>query len=209
MDRLSSYLEYLPDIYRDHPFIGRFLQIFEKMLTGIDDDVPQTHPGIEQVLDVIRDYFNPTYTDLAFLDWLAGWLALELPGEWPEAAKRELIGRIVPLYSKRGTMEGIEEFLKIYVGAGVTINEWYSPFQIGKSSTVGLDTALGGGPPDFFSVQVILPEPDPEMMRKKEQAVREIIDREKPAHTYYQLEVIVPTLQIGVHSTIGLDTLLG
>jgi hypothetical protein len=39
--------------------------------------------------------------------------------------------------------------------------------------------------------------------------VRAIIDLERPAHTYYELITIVPTLQIGKFSTIGKDTLLG
>jgi hypothetical protein len=36
-----------------------------------------------------------------------------------------------------------------------------------------------------------------------------IIDREKPAHTYYRLEVVMPFMQIGVHSTLGKDTVVG
>ena len=39
--------------------------------------------------------------------------------------------------------------------------------------------------------------------------VTAIIDMEKPAHARYELEVVTPVLQIGVHSTIGVDTLLG
>ncbi len=221
MNKQSSYLEYLPEIYRDSDFTGRFLKIFEKILTGIDEDVSpdqekpgEVHeyleqPGIEQTLDIIRDYFDPTYVPQEFLDWLAGWVALELPGDWSEATKRELIRRIVPLYSKRGTREGLEEFLRVYAGPGVTINEWLSPFQIGVSSTLGKDTALGSGPPDFFTIKVVLPEPDLQKKLEKEKTVRAIIDREKPAHTYYHLEVIIPTMQIGVHSTIKMDTLLG
>lgn len=221
MNKQSTYLNYLPEIYRDSDFTGRFLKIFEKILTGIDDDVLPDHVepgglheyleqrGIEQTLDIMRDYFDPTVVPRDFLDWLAGWVALELPEDWPEATKRELIRRIVPLYSKRGTMEGLEEFLRIYAGPGVTINEWLSPFQIGISSTLGKDTALGSGPPDFFTVKVVLPEPDLQKKLEKEKMVRAIIDREKPAHTYYQLDVIIPTMQISVHSTIKLDTLLG
>jgi phage tail-like protein len=218
---MSSYLQYLPEIYRDSDFTGRFLKIFEKILTGIDNEVAPDQvipgevqayleqPGIEQTLDMMKDYFDPTVVPLEFLDWLAGWVALELPGDWHENTKRELIRRIVPLYSTRGTLQGLEEFLRIYAGPGVTINEWLSPFQIGVSSTLGKDTALGSGPPGFFTVKVVLPEPDLEKKIEKEKVVRAIIDREKPAHTYYQLDVIIPTMQIGVHSTIRLDTLLG
>ena len=31
---------------------------------------------------------------------------------------------------------------------------------------------------------------------------------EKPAHTYYALDVETPAFQIGIHSTVGIDTLL-
>ncbi|NIM16385.1 MAG: phage tail protein I [Candidatus Aminicenantes bacterium] len=209
MNRKSSYLDYLPEIYRETEFTGRFLKIFEKILTGIDDGIVLERPGIEQLLDNISDYFDAASTPFEFLEWLASWVALELPEDWPEEVKRNLIPEIVQLYKKRGTLEGLEAFLKIYAGPGVTINEWLRPFQIGDSSTIGESTALDGGPPDYFKVTVILPEPDVDLKIKKEKAVRAIIDREKPAHTYYDLEVIIPTLQIEVHSTIDVDTLLG
>jgi len=209
MNKQSTYLQYFPEIYQESEFTGKFLKIFEKILTGIDDGAPLDHPGIEQVLDGISDLFDAEKTPLEFLDWLASWAALELPGAWPEDLKRSLVPEIVQLYKKRGTKEGLENFLKIYAGGGVYIDEWLSPLQVGVNSTIGRDTVLGGGPPDFFAVEVILPEPDLELKAKKEAEVRAIIDREKPAHTYYQLEVIVPTMQISVHSTIDIDTLLG
>ncbi len=205
----SSYLQYLPAIYEETEFLSQFLKIFETILSGIDDEVKVEYSGIEQILDAVSDYFDPTYTPAEFLGWLANWVALELQEDWDEGVKRKLIRQIIPLYSKRGTKEGIKEFLKIYVGPGVSINEWLSPFQIGVSSTIGEDTILGGGPPHFFMVKVIIPEPNLQLKARKEKAVRTIIDLEKPAHTYYELEVIIPTMQIGVHSTIGVDTLLG
>jgi hypothetical protein len=39
--------------------------------------------------------------------------------------------------------------------------------------------------------------------------VRAILDREKPAHTLYDLCVIVPGLRIGYQARLGVDTLLG
>ena len=38
----SSLLQYLPAIYREEPFVGRFLLAFEKLLFGRDDGVPIT-----------------------------------------------------------------------------------------------------------------------------------------------------------------------
>jgi phage tail-like protein len=225
-NRKSTYLAYLPEIYRDSDLTGRFLNVFEKILTGIHDDVPlkhekdgekHEHPGIEHLLDRIGDYFDAADTPREFLEWLAGWAALELAEDWPESFIRDLIPRIVELYKKRGTKEGLREFLEIYFRSeifrdnvkDVFIDEWYSPFQVAVTSVVGGTTGLGGGPPGFFTVKVILTKPDIQLKAKAEKVLRSIIDREKPAHAYYRLEMVMPFMQIGVHSTIELDTLLG
>jgi phage tail-like protein len=219
MNKQSSYLQYLPEIYRESDFTGRFLNVFEKILSGIDDNVPlehvkeessHDHLGIEQILDEFVQYFDAETEKIpdGFLEWLAGWVALELPEDWPEKVKRNLIPRIVQLYKIRGTKKGLEEFLNIYCESDVTIDEWYSPFQVGVTSTVGRDGVIGGGPPGFFNVKVVLKKPDIELKAKTGKALRTIIDREKPAHTYYRLEVTVPGLQTGVHSTIGKDTIV-
>jgi hypothetical protein len=42
-----------------------------------------------------------------------------------------------------------------------------------------------------------------------EQAIRRVIESEKPAHTSYELNLIQPGLRVGVQSTVGVDTILG
>jgi hypothetical protein len=37
----------------------------------------------------------------------------------------------------------------------------------------------------------------------------EVVELAKPAHTTYEFEVNSPQMQVGIHSTVGLDTLLG
>lgn len=209
----SRYLEYLPGIYQQDAdkgaFLGRFLKIFEKLLTGIDDAGGGTSEGLEQVVTRLHTFFDPETAPPEFLNWLAGWTALVLRDEWEENKKRRLINRIVALYRIRGTKRGLEEYIKIYLpGVDVQITEVVAPFQIGETSTVGKDTYLGGSPPHFFVVTIILPEPNLELKKIREKEVRAIIDLEKPAHTYYELRTIVPTLQVGKYSHVGLDTLL-
>ncbi len=169
--------------------------------------------GIEKKLDRIHTYFDPDTTPHDFLKWLAGWVALTLKeGEgWDEQKKRRLITQIVPLYKIRGTRKGLEEYMKIYVGEDVKIfiREFLQPFQINVASTIGVDTMLGEGPPYYFQVYMELPAPDRVMLAKKRKAIVNIINQEKPVHTYYDLKIKVPTMQINVHSTIGEDTLLG
>jgi Phage tail protein (Tail_P2_I) len=64
----SSYLRYLPAIYSGtgSAFVGDYLKIFEKLLTGVDDGTLAGRRGIQELLaaDVIGDLFYPR---LAFL----------------------------------------------------------------------------------------------------------------------------------------------
>lgn len=214
---LSSYVQYLPGIYQqdieEAGFIGKFLKIFEVLLSGVDNEKTLNDKrveGIAQILDRVHEFFDPSRTPSEFLKWLAGWMALILREDWEEVKKRRLISRIISLYRIRGTKKGLEEYIKIYVDeGGVEITEILTPFQIGVTSIVEKNTYLDGGAPHFFLVSVILPEPDLQLKLQREKAVSAIIDLEKPAHTFYQLKTIVPTLQIGRFSTIDKDTLLG
>jgi phage tail-like protein len=197
----SKYLWYLPSIYQvkgDAPtFLGLFLKAFEKILSGIDDGVNvyingQTVEGIEEILDNIHDKFDPEVTDEDFLQWLAGWVALSLRKResWNDSRKRELIAKIVPLYQKRGTKEGLEEYLKIYLGEEaqkVRIIDELSPFQIGVSSRVGVDARIDGLPLYYFIVEISISTTDLQKQREIVDSIKEIIDFEKPAHTCYQI----------------------
>lgn len=150
-------------------------------------------------------------TPSEFLPWLASWVAFSLRQDWNDLEKRQFISQIVPLYRQRGTKKGLENLLRAYTGLpgrNVEILEFAQPMQV-ENTFVGVNTVVGGGAPYYFLVKMSLPAPDPEAKLRQEQIARAIIDQEKPAHTYYDLRTEVPTMQIGVRSTIGVDTLLG
>lgn len=99
--------------------------------------------------------------------------------------------------------------LNTYTGMGVEVKEFIDPFQIGVTSKVGVDTWIGGGPPFYFQVHLVINELDPEVYQHTISVARAILDAEKPAHTYYHLKPYMPTLTIGIYSRVGVDTLLG
>ena len=68
---------------------------------------------------------------------------------------------------------------------------------------------VGEGPPHYFLLKMYLWDVDENILRKKLHGIKEIVDLHKPAHTHYDIQIEIPTLQIKIHSTIGLDTLLG
>ncbi len=235
----STYLDYLPAIYRQEPFLDGLLRAFERVLAGRGDVLK---PGIEEILEGIppaseedpgragsHRYFDPgpglpdaLRAPAEFLEWLSGWVALSLREDWTEEEQRRILARIVPSYQLRGTREGLREVLAAYTGlqlwseAGlplrtVEILELGTPMQLGVSSTVGQDTVLGYGTPHHFLVRMRIPVTGPGDKARRERAARAIIDQEKPAHTTYNLEIDVRTMQLGVEgrSEVGVSTVLG
>lgn len=219
--RVSSYMEYLPAIFRQDAdsdgvnLLGRFLLAFEQILTGLGDP---SQPGMEELLDGIvgadgtqilagsQRYFEPgpgtpdnQRTPSEFLDWLAGWVALSVRADWTDEEKRRFISQIVTLYRQRGTRQGMIAMLKAYTG--LTGDDAVKIYEFDNV-------------PHYFQVELSLGlrQSDIAFLERKEQIARAIIDQEKPAHTFYALRIRgVPTMQLGVEgrSTLGVSTLLG
>lgn len=180
---MSRYLDYLPAVFREDPFVGRFLLAFEAVLTGgvrfvgSADDVE----GLEQIIGRVPDYLDPRTTPEEFLPWLAGWVALSLRADWDADTKRGFIREIVPLYRQRGTLGGLQRMLEIYLrawGENVVIFDEFDQ------------------PAHFFQVRLTLRDADPTTLRGTQEIARAIIDREKPAHTFYALKVVIPTMRL-------------
>jgi len=229
--KASSYLEYLPAIFQEgedgDAFVGRFLKIFEKLLSGIDDLAPDTlptdatelgydifklpiqlssdiNPGIEQTIDKIHEFFDPELTPAEFLQWLAGWVALILREDWKPLPKRRLIKRIVPLYKKRGTKSGLLEYLRIFDLPNVQLDEDITGLYVGNApgseikTAVGINTFVGGLLPHFFIVTIRFSEiTSLGFIQEMINETKAIIDLEKPAHTYYALRFDFPGIYVG------------
>ncbi len=232
--RTSTYLEYLPALYlqeeagRPGLLIG-LLRAFEQVLTGCGDP---DRPGLEEKLEGIVDlqgqvllggaerYFRPgpdpsaaERSPFEFLDWLAGWVALTLRDNWEPDEKRRILREAVASYRDRGTRTGLQRMLAAYIGLpvdNVVVSEQLGPLRVGRIATVGEDTVIGGGgPAHYFRVHVRLrADSDKELLNRRE-IIRDIIDAEKPAHTWYDLSIEAPTIEVGKRSTVGVDTFLG
>jgi hypothetical protein len=117
---------------------------------------------------------------------------------------------MVPLYRRRGTKDNLAELLRIYTGLSPVITgPGDVECQIGVHSTIGVDMQISGSVPHFFHVSVTMPNPDQPTLQRQGQIATALIELQKPAHTDYKLEILFNTMQIGVRSTVGVDTLLG
>lgn len=178
---VSSYLDYLPAVFREDPFAGQFLLAFEAVLTGADGV-----EGLEQTIGRVADYLDPRTTPENFLPWLAGWVALSLRADWDADTKRGFIREVVPLYRQRGTLAGLQRMLEIYLRPAGD--------QVTRDDVVIFDEF--DEPAHFFQVQLTLSDANPLRLRATQEIARAIIDREKPAHTFYALKVVIPTMRL-------------
>jgi phage tail-like protein len=134
-----TYLSMLPPIYRDQSrcgdFLLRFLSLFESFFTEGECEIRNLP---------IR--FDPNCAPLDTLPWLASWLAIDWDERWDEPQQREVIRRAFALFTKRGTIEGLREALRLFAGVECVIEEpirqtaWWS-LPAPDSCTSAADTS--------------------------------------------------------------------
>jgi len=171
----------LPAIYREDAFLGRYLFAFEQVLTGIE----------LKIADLAK-LFDPAQAPADFLPWLSSWVAFTLRADLDDTRQRAFLARIVSLYRRRGTKQNLQELLTIFTRGTPTIVE-----------------SSGDGPAHYFRVTLPLKRAEPAVLLRQSAIAHALIDLEKPAHTFYDLDLQFPTMQIGVTSKVGIDTLLG
>jgi phage tail-like protein len=108
----SRYLQYLPPIYHDDPFLRRFLLAFEGLLAPV-----------EQTVDSFDLYLDPRTAPAFFLEQLAAWLGLTLDEKWPEEKRRAVMAEAAELYRLQGTRAGLIRHLEICTGLTAEIVE--------------------------------------------------------------------------------------
>ncbi|XHX77642.1 MAG: phage tail protein [Stenomitos frigidus ULC029] len=182
----SLYPQFLPAVYREIDFIGRFLAIFEQSF----------EPAV-QTLQALWAYLDPLTAPEALLPFLAQWVGWKNEANWSIAQQRSLIRRAMQIYRWRGTRRGLQLYLHLYTGLplhDLTRDPDQQPIQIHEAfqrgfvlgeSTLGPTAILGGGKPFHFSVKLC-----PLVGQYLDESlVRTIIEQEKPAFCTYDLEI--------------------
>lgn len=175
----SLYLDFLPDVYREIDFMGRFLSLFE-----------QAFEPIGQALDVMWAYLDPLTAPEAMLPFLASWVAWPTDARWSSDRQRRLIRHALEIYQWRGTRRGLQLFLHLYTDlplddAHIQIIESSGQGFTFGDAKLGEETRLGGGKPYHFTVRLCLDEGQ----SIDEALVRAVIEQEKPAFCTYDLVI--------------------
>ncbi|GAB4144586.1 MAG: phage tail protein [Cyanobacteria bacterium J069] len=185
----SPYLSFLPALYREVDFVGRFLAIIE-----------QAFDPVVQTMDEVWAYLDPLTAPEALLPFLAHWIGWTIDPRWDTQQQRRLIRNAVTLYRWHGTRRGLRFYLHLYTGLPldeegvaesekhIAIEEVFScGFALG-STTLGQDSMLGGGRPYHFNVTLRCDRPE-QAAQLDESAIRAIIEQQKPAFGTYDLSI--------------------
>jgi phage tail-like protein len=232
---LDGWLQFLPAIYRrdeaSRVFLDRGLALFEEVLDQEEDLLA----ALPRFLD---PYGAPDTRAAPWLEWLAAWEAADLDENWASKKRSDVVAAAFEWAGRRGTPAGIRRAVALHTGAEPIITELgrEAPWVLGGEFGLGLGTylapaAAGGatlgstavvdharlitpddvGAPLFedvahrFVVEVYAAH-----LRGPDAAarIRRVIDREKPAHTVYDLCVIRAAMRVGAQARVGIDTIV-
>ena len=177
--RASSYLHYLPSIYQEDAFVGRFLLIFEDILSPI-----------QQVVNTLPERFDPRLSPSPMLELLASWVGADRPEGMSEPRWRKLIGAFLFLHRWRGTKIGLRTALEIATGKRPLITEYAPGLVVSQDATLGLNTALVTGHPLRVRISFDCPPEDVDRV-----VVDDIIRLYKPAHSSYSVDFLTPAAE--------------
>jgi phage tail-like protein len=158
----------LPGIYEEDDFVERFTQAFDAALAPIFS-----------TLDNIGAYLDPELTPEDFLAWLASWVGATLDEGWPLDRRRALVARAVPLYRRRGTVQGLAEQVALIAGERPKILD-----SGGVSWSVTPESPLPGSRAPRMTVR--LHTKDASVVG----AVEALVASAKPAHLVAAVEVV-------------------
>jgi phage tail-like protein len=108
----STWLQYLPSIYSDDEFLGRYLLIFESILSPII-----------WTIDNFDLYLTPDIAPTNWLEWMASWFDLLVLPDLPIERQREIMRQAGWLFMRRGTRAGLQRLLELYFGVTPEIVE--------------------------------------------------------------------------------------
>jgi len=227
---------YLPEIFRRDPTAQEFLERFLALGDGEYQAQERLLEFLPLLLDAASTPADGEPSWLDWLSgWLAAepspvWTPEELRAFLAEAftlyglrGTIKGLRRLIKLYA------GVEARI---VEAGIG----YAPWSLGRVSRLGFDTRLADavpegavvgstatlgqstigdwipfGAPMFeqrahrFCVEVWCAELTKPGARER---LRRIVEREKPAHTVFEIRVIEPAMRIGIQSQIGIDAIV-
>jgi phage tail-like protein len=105
-------MQYLPEVFDEFEFMGRFLLIFESVAAPLF-----------WTIDNFDMYLSPEVMPAEWIQWISSWFDLLVLPELPMDKQRRIIEQLGWLFLRRGTPSGLERLLELYFGVTPIIIE--------------------------------------------------------------------------------------
>jgi phage tail-like protein len=218
-------LRRLPRIFSQDPastsFLRRYLAMFDGALGELDAEASTR-----------QSLLHPLGAPPEVLPWLGGFLGVVLDERWPLSTQRQVIREAMWLFRFRGTVNGLQRFLELYLGTppiliekfrlrGLgTVGDSSGPFStailgagfrvggaVGQTTTV----ALSGTVDDAFETHahrftVMIPG---SLTDDQISVVQQILDVHRPAHTIVDVCTVGAGMRVGRGLMVELTSLIG
>jgi phage tail-like protein len=149
--RAHGLLRRLPAVFSADDEQADFLHRYLAPLDGMMNDL-ELRSRCRNIL------VDPHGTPSEALDWLASFVGLVLDSRWAEAARRQLVAEIVPLYRKRGTVWSLSRYIQLFLAgdrAGDADAALVTPLIVEHYRLRGLGGPLLGADPTVSSRSVV------------------------------------------------------
>jgi phage tail-like protein len=159
----------LPALFQEDELCQRLTSAFDVALAPVFT-----------TLDCFESYLNPRLAPADFVDWLAGWVGVEIDETWTLERRRQLVEDAVALYRVRGTAAGLAAHIRLYTGATPELDE-----SGGCTWSQTADSALPGSPDPHIIIRLEVPDPS----TINASTVNRIVADSRPAHLPYGVEI--------------------
>ncbi len=199
---VQSYVQLLPECFQESKegenFLHRFLSVFQTMYDTIQEEIND-----------ISKYFDPTLIEENDISWLADWVGCPLLAEESKQIQRKWIQNSFSLIQKKGTVEGLSRLLTLITGVKPAILETYRIMDF-YSPIVYEEVYRNLYGKDIYSFLVLFKEEDlcleGKFEEEKLEQIRNCISYYKPVYTHSELVILKPYLILGQHCYLGINS---
>ena len=161
----------LPAVLQEDPVLMRLTAALDEVLAPVIG-----------TLDCLSAYVDPDLAPADFLEWLAGWVGIDLDENWPQARRRAVVGAAAELHRARGTLAGLRAHVEAVTGGSVDVVD---SGGVAWSTKPGDD--LPGTASPTVTVRVTVGDPASASVA----ALDALVAATKPVHVVHRVEVVV------------------
>lgn len=172
----------LPSLLQEDDFCVRLTSAFDEVLAPV-----------LATLDCFGSYIAPRIAPQDFVDWLAGWVGVEVDETWPLERRRDLVAEAIEVYQRRGTQAGLARHIELYAGVSPSIED---SGGCAWSQEAGGD--LPGSPRPRLVVRLELDEPS----HVDASVLNRIAHFSRPAHVPHEVFLIIKSELVPVETDV-------